>query len=59
MKKAAGAGKTRPKVPDYCDVEPRRDANGQPIWPADATAIEQAREWIREWFVKLLAFEHS
>ena len=51
MKKAAKAVKPKPKVPDYCDVEPQRDANGQAIWPADAAAIEQARAWIREWYI--------
>ena len=50
MTKATGAVKSRPKLPDYCDVEPRRDSKGQAIWPADATAIEQAQEWIREWY---------
>lgn len=46
MKKATGAAKSRPKVPDYCDVELRRDSNGEPVWPAAVTAIQSAREWI-------------
>lgn len=54
MTKAAKAGKPKPKVPDYCDVEPRRDANGQAKWPAEATAIEGAREWIREWYTDMV-----
>jgi nanoRNase/pAp phosphatase (c-di-AMP/oligoRNAs hydrolase) len=48
MKKAAKTAKPRPKVPDYCDIEPRRGADGSPIWPADAAAIERARQWIKE-----------
>jgi hypothetical protein len=45
------AKKPRPKVPDYCDVEPRRDEEGQVIWPAAKEAMEQARDFIREWYV--------
>lgn len=44
--------KTRPRlaVPDYCDVEPRRDDAGRIIWPAPANAIEEARTFIKEWY---------
>jgi hypothetical protein len=45
--------KQRPKEPDYCDVEPRRNDNGDIEWPADATAIERARAFLREWYVTL------
>lgn len=41
--------KARAKLPDYCDVEPRRDEAGNPIWPAPAEAIEAARAFIKEW----------
>jgi hypothetical protein len=46
MKKVA---KARPKVPDYCDAEPRRDDGGEIIWPAPEADIEQARAFITEW----------
>ena len=41
--------KSRPKVPDYCDIEPRRDDGGVPLWPADKKSIENARKFIVEW----------
>ena len=41
--------KPGPKVPDYCDVEPCRDADGAPVWPADESAIGRARKFITEW----------
>jgi hypothetical protein len=46
MKKVA---KARPKVPDYCDAEPRRDDGGEIVWPAPEADIEQARAFITEW----------
>lgn len=49
MKRASPA-KPRPKLPDYCDVEPKRDETGKAIWPAPAEAIEMARALIREWY---------
>jgi hypothetical protein len=49
----ARPAKQRPKEPDYCDVEPRRNDNGDIEWPADATAIERARAFLREWYVTL------
>jgi hypothetical protein len=42
--------KPRPVVPDYCDVEPRRDEAGAVIWPAPAKAIEEARNFIVTWY---------
>jgi len=55
MKRAAGvskpgSSKIRPKLPDYCDVEPKRDGNDQPIWPAAQEAMEEARAFIKEWY---------
>ncbi|KIW46741.1 uncharacterized protein PV06_02387 [Exophiala oligosperma] len=47
MKRASPA-KPRPKLPDYCDVEPKRDETGKAIWPAPAEAMEKARALIRE-----------
>ncbi len=43
--------KARPKLPDYCDVEPRHDEAGNAIWPAPAAAMEEARAFIREWYM--------
>jgi hypothetical protein len=40
--------KPKPKLPDYCDVEPKRDSHGNPIWPAPKDALEAARAFIRE-----------
>lgn len=42
--------KIREKLPDYCDVEPRRDDTGAAIWPAQSSAIEAARDFIKEWY---------
>jgi hypothetical protein len=42
--------KPRPAVPDYCDVEPRRDEAGEIIWPAPPAAIEDARRFIKQWY---------
>ncbi|KAK4943537.1 hypothetical protein LTR10_016831 [Elasticomyces elasticus] len=47
MKKATSA-KPRLKLPDYCDVEPKRDENGSAIWPAPQEAIDKARALIKE-----------
>ncbi|ETN41433.1 uncharacterized protein HMPREF1541_03369 [Cyphellophora europaea CBS 101466] len=43
----AGTKKPRPKVPDYCDVEPECDQDGHIIWPAPAKAMQEARDFIR------------
>lgn len=42
----------REQLPDYCDVEPRRDGSGAIVWPAPEEAIEGAREFMREWYVR-------
>ncbi|KIX03422.1 uncharacterized protein Z518_06974 [Rhinocladiella mackenziei CBS 650.93] len=47
MKRLTNA-KPRPKLPDYCDVEPRRDDAGRIIWPAPQPAMDKAREFIKE-----------
>lgn len=39
----------REQLPDYCDAEPQRDNSGAIIWPAPERAIEDAREFLREW----------
>lgn len=43
------AKKTRPKAPDYCEVETKKDGSGNAIWPAPMDAIEKARSFIIEW----------
>ncbi|KEF52274.1 uncharacterized protein A1O9_11514 [Exophiala aquamarina CBS 119918] len=40
--------KPRDKLPDYCDVEPRRDGAGNIIWPAPESAIEAARSFLKD-----------
>lgn len=45
--------KPRPKVPDYCDVVPKQDEDGEIIWPAPKRAMENARAFIKEWYVPL------
>ena len=58
-KATAAASEVRPKTkikrertpePDYCDVEPRKDEEGNILWPADAAAIERARDFLKEWY---------
>ncbi|EXJ87871.1 hypothetical protein A1O1_04798 [Capronia coronata CBS 617.96] len=39
---------TNPKLPDYCDIEPRRDDSGKTVWPAPEAALEGARAFIKE-----------
>ena len=34
---------------DYCDVQPQRNGDGEPIWPASTDAMENARRFLREW----------
>lgn len=52
MNRGKGGGKAanaKPKVPDYCDVEPVRDADGKVIWPATTESMTAAADFIREW----------
>ena len=37
------------KVDDYCSVEPRRDENGNFIWPAPESQLDAARTFLKEW----------
>ena len=46
------AKRTRESLPDYCDVEGRRDGRGAIVWPAATEAIESARGFLREWCVE-------
>jgi nanoRNase/pAp phosphatase (c-di-AMP/oligoRNAs hydrolase) len=46
--KMPAKAKPRPKVPDYCDVEPLRDDSGNDIWPAPQKAMDEARAFIKE-----------
>ena len=34
---------------DYCDVETRKNEDGEAIWPASREAMEKARNFLREW----------
>ena len=38
------------KVEDYCSIQPRRDSQGDPIWPAPSNQILAARAFLREWY---------
>ena len=38
---------------DYCDVVPRKDGNGNVMWPASEQSIERARDFLIEWYVPL------
>ena len=40
------------KVVDYCNVEQKRDAHGQCIWPAPEVQMNAAREFLKDWFVR-------
>ena len=42
---------------DYCDVETRKNGDGKTIWPASSEAMEQARDFLREWYVLLGAHD--
>lgn len=45
------AKRQREPEPDYCDAKPQRAEDGSIIWPASESAIESARQFLREWFV--------
>lgn len=34
---------------DYCDVNPRTDGEGNVLWPASPEAMQNAREFIKDW----------
>ncbi|KAI4221441.1 MAG: hypothetical protein L6R36_006907 [Xanthoria steineri] len=55
MKRQAADTKESPRVkrqkepvPNYCDVQTRKDDNGSILWPASLEAIEVARQYIKE-----------
>ncbi|KAI4146070.1 MAG: hypothetical protein L6R39_003604 [Caloplaca ligustica] len=55
MKRKAVDSKQSPKpkrqrddIPDYCDVHPQRNDNGDTLWPASPEAIEQAQTFLKE-----------
>ncbi|KAL8862769.1 MAG: hypothetical protein Q9178_000711 [Gyalolechia marmorata] len=57
MKRKAVDSKESPQIKrqkepiaDYCHVQPRKDDNGNQLWPASSEAVENAREFIREWY---------
>ena len=56
-RKASDAGtisKARRRIEsmaDYCDESPRRDVSGSLVWPASSEAMEDARNFIRAWWV--------
>ena len=42
----APSKRVKEPLPDYCDVETRKDENGVSIWPATTNAIEDARDFL-------------
>lgn len=54
-RKAADSGTDsrakRQKEPqaDYCDVTPRKDDQGNVIWPASKQSIDRTRAFLKEW----------
>ncbi|KAL8641107.1 MAG: hypothetical protein Q9228_002052 [Teloschistes exilis] len=42
------AKRQKEPVSEYCDVEPRKDDDGAPVWPASPKAIEDARAFLKE-----------
>lgn len=48
---ASGRKRQKIPLPDYCDLSPQRDHNGSDIWPAAPDAIENARNFLKEWYV--------
>lgn len=39
------------EVNDYCDVDTRKGPDGSILWPADEEAIENARDFLKEWYL--------
>lgn len=46
--KSPAPSRARAKIPDYCDVDTRRDAGGNVIWPAAPDAMAEAGDFILE-----------
>ena len=47
------AQRRKESTEDYCDQSPAIDAAGSIVWPAESKAMEDARGFIREWWVAL------
>ncbi|KAL8705346.1 MAG: hypothetical protein Q9201_001545 [Fulgogasparrea decipioides] len=47
-KESPNVKRQKEPVPDYCDVEPRKDDSGALLWPAPPKAMEDARNFLRE-----------
>ena len=46
------AKKVRVQEPEYTDVEPRRDEGGAILWPASKDALDNAKRFIEQWYVR-------
>lgn len=44
------AAKRREPESDYCDVSPKIDDQGIPIWPASVQAMQDARQFLSQWY---------
>ncbi|KAL8949905.1 MAG: hypothetical protein Q9222_004018 [Ikaeria aurantiellina] len=42
------AKRQKESMPEYCDAEPCKDANGTILWPAAPEAIEKARDFLKQ-----------
>ncbi|KAL8714755.1 MAG: hypothetical protein Q9220_001268 [cf. Caloplaca sp. 1 TL-2023] len=47
-KASPDAKRRKETLPDYCDVDPRQDADGAILWPAAPDAIENARDFLKQ-----------
>lgn len=48
-KSASKAKRQKEPKADYCDLETRKDENGETIWPAPAEVMDVARNFLKEW----------
>ncbi len=51
MKESPIPKRQREQIPEYCDVQPRKDDQGVILWPASQSAIEDAQAFLKEWYV--------
>ena len=43
------AKRQREPQAEYCDVTPRKDDDGNAIWPASEQSIDRTRAFLKEW----------
>ena len=47
---AANAKRQKEQLPEYCDIQPRKDDGGAVLWPAAPEMIEKAQNFLKEWY---------